>query len=163
MNLPFLSVVYCEDVRPEAGNKISFLGVYSGALLVASVPAVLRKLCLNVELRFEPTAAPRDIRFEWGLNGRQIGNVEMKGESVPADLLRADLARAADLGIKRPYGSIGVTIEMPNLKVDRPGVLEVAAVVDGVRIDGPSLRIDLLSAMPRPVQGQSAAEPAAAS
>lgn len=39
--LKFPNVIMCEDVREEARNKKSLLGVFSGDILVASMPALI--------------------------------------------------------------------------------------------------------------------------
>lgn len=43
-----LSVIYCDDVRQEVGNKQSYIGVYAGRLIVHKVATTLPKLCLAV-------------------------------------------------------------------------------------------------------------------
>lgn len=44
----FVTTIYCDDVREEVGGKRSFMGVYSGQLIVQSAPATLPKLCVIV-------------------------------------------------------------------------------------------------------------------
>ncbi len=43
-------VVLCDDIREEAGNKSSLMGVYSDNLIFKSVPATLPKICLYIAL-----------------------------------------------------------------------------------------------------------------
>ena len=43
-----LEVIFCDDIREEVGNKISFMGVYSADLTVPVLPIVLNKLCIVV-------------------------------------------------------------------------------------------------------------------
>ncbi len=50
-NLPrYLEVIYCDDIREEVGSKASYMGVYSGELMVPSAPVVLPKLCAVAKL-----------------------------------------------------------------------------------------------------------------
>jgi hypothetical protein len=42
----WLHVVYCDDIRQEAGNKRSFMGVYQADLFVPTIPIVLPRLCI---------------------------------------------------------------------------------------------------------------------
>lgn len=41
-----VEVIYCDDIRQEIGNKLSFMGVYTGNLLVPEFPTILPKLCI---------------------------------------------------------------------------------------------------------------------
>jgi hypothetical protein len=43
-----LEVIFCDDIREEVGNKLSYMGVYSADLTVPVLPIVLNKLCIVV-------------------------------------------------------------------------------------------------------------------
>lgn len=45
-----LEVIYCDDIREEIGNKLSYMGVYSGELTVPAAPVMLSKLCISVKV-----------------------------------------------------------------------------------------------------------------
>ncbi len=42
----YLEMLYCDDIREEVGSKASYMGVYSGELVVPTAPVVLPKLCV---------------------------------------------------------------------------------------------------------------------
>lgn len=44
----YIYAVYCDDIRHEVGNKQSYIGVYSGVLIVPSFPVTLPKLCIAI-------------------------------------------------------------------------------------------------------------------
>ncbi len=46
----YLETLFCDDIRHETGGKLSFIGVYSGELLVPAFPVALPKLCLFVNI-----------------------------------------------------------------------------------------------------------------
>ncbi len=46
----YLEVIYCDDIREEVGNKVSYMGVYAGELTVTSAPVLLPKLCIAVKV-----------------------------------------------------------------------------------------------------------------
>jgi hypothetical protein len=51
MNAPLArwgSTVYCDDVREEAGNKASYMGIYRGVLYVPFIPILLSKFVIVV-------------------------------------------------------------------------------------------------------------------
>lgn len=45
-----VEVIYCDDIREETGNKVSYMGIYGGELMVDSLPTVLPKLCAAVKV-----------------------------------------------------------------------------------------------------------------
>ena len=51
------TVIFCDDIREERGNKKSLMGVVSGDVLAASFPATLQ-IALFIE--YEPDASHRD-------------------------------------------------------------------------------------------------------
>ena len=44
----FVHTIFCDDLRQEVGNKVSFMGCYQGELFVPFVPLLLPKLCVYV-------------------------------------------------------------------------------------------------------------------
>jgi hypothetical protein len=40
----YVHTIWCDDIRQEIGNKPSFMGVYTGKMVVAELPAVLPRL-----------------------------------------------------------------------------------------------------------------------
>lgn len=44
-----LEVIYCDDIRQEVGNKLSYMGVYMGEINVPTAPILLPKLCIAVK------------------------------------------------------------------------------------------------------------------
>jgi hypothetical protein len=54
-----LEAIFCDDVRLEAGNKLSLMGCYSGMMIVPHVPIVLPKLCV-----FMRAVSPHDQPFK---------------------------------------------------------------------------------------------------
>jgi len=57
------TVIFCEDVRQEAGNKWSVLGVFSADVIVGVVPAAVR-LSLYIESEVsQPYKGPLDLRL----------------------------------------------------------------------------------------------------
>lgn len=41
----FVHTIWCDDIRQEVGNKPSFMGVYTGGIVIDQLPAVLPRLC----------------------------------------------------------------------------------------------------------------------
>jgi hypothetical protein len=51
-----VSAVWCDDIREEVGNKLSFMGVYN-QVVVASIPSVIPRLAAHMTV-FTPIARP---------------------------------------------------------------------------------------------------------
>ncbi len=51
-----ITSILCDDVRQEAGNKYSLMGIYDGGIVFADFPALLPKLCLCVRMDEMKTA-----------------------------------------------------------------------------------------------------------
>ena len=45
-----ITLILCDDVRQETGNKYSLMGVYGADLVFAQLPALLPKLCVCIML-----------------------------------------------------------------------------------------------------------------
>lgn len=45
-----VEVIYCDDIRHEVSNKLSFVGVYTGDLLAPQFPYTVPKLCLYISV-----------------------------------------------------------------------------------------------------------------
>lgn len=45
-----VETIFCDDIRHEVSNKLSYIGVYSGNLYVKAFPAALPKLCVAIKV-----------------------------------------------------------------------------------------------------------------
>lgn len=45
-----VETIYCDDVRHELGNKLSFMGVYTGQLFVKNLPVILPTFCIVIKI-----------------------------------------------------------------------------------------------------------------
>ena len=46
----YIHTIFCEDIRPELGNKYSIMGVLGGQITIPSAPLVLPKLCAAIAI-----------------------------------------------------------------------------------------------------------------
>lgn len=63
-DLPVAYTIFCDDLRQEAGNKVSYMGVYQGVMFIPALPAMLPKLCAAVTVRFPRERAPGSLVFK---------------------------------------------------------------------------------------------------
>ncbi|MES2365867.1 MAG: hypothetical protein V4563_08250 [Pseudomonadota bacterium] len=75
---------FCDDIRYERGNKHSLMGCYSGELIIDRIPAILPKLCVQIQV-VTPLEQPFIL-----LTLRACLDDEVLGETVlPGDQLLA--------------------------------------------------------------------------
>lgn len=60
---PFMMAIFCDDVRQEVGNKLSYLGIYGPNLIVPAFPTTLIKLCCVLTVRLPADAPPKSVIF----------------------------------------------------------------------------------------------------
>ena len=53
----WVQVIWCDDIRQEVGNKPSLMGVYTGSLVVPSLPTVIPRLAVWVSI-YTPKTQP---------------------------------------------------------------------------------------------------------
>jgi hypothetical protein len=61
--------LWCDDIRQEVGNKPSFMGVYTGALVVPQLPLTLPKLCVWLTLSAPQDQPLQDLEVAVALEG----------------------------------------------------------------------------------------------
>ena len=76
--------LFCDDIRPEVGNKLSLMGVYLGGMFVPDFPVVLPKLCVMVTI-----ITPLDQPFK-SLGIRLMNNVTVFFQHTIPDALLKD-------------------------------------------------------------------------
>ncbi len=72
----FVHAIFCDDIRQELGNKVSFMGCYQSELFVPFAPLALPKLCVYVTIS-TPAERPfkaLSIRVDQGSN--TIANID---------------------------------------------------------------------------------------
>ncbi len=133
-----LTTIFCDDVRKEEGNKLSYMGVYKGLLAVPTLPTVLPGLCFALELRVTRDMIPlAELRF------RICKDDEVLSESVvPAEALAAtrSAAEAADIGDDR-FSQFGTIFQMVPVPLEGPCFLRARAICDGEEVRGGSLAV----------------------
>jgi len=148
----FVHAIFCDDIRQEMGNKVSFMGCYQGELFVPFVPLMLPKLCVQVTISttVERPLKALTVRLDQGAN--QLAVIE-----VPAD----DFARSmppAPEDATRWSASVGVMLSP--FSITEPGEIRIVVVTEEGEMLGPRLRIKV---MPQAEAAVAPAEPVAAS
>lgn len=132
----FVHAIFCDDIRQEIGNKVSFMGCYQGELFVPFVPLMLPKLCVQVTVTttVERPLKALTVRLDQGTN--QLAVIEISGD---------ELARAippATEDTTRLAASVGVMLAP--FTITEPGQLRVMVITEEGEMLGPRLRIKVM-------------------
>jgi hypothetical protein len=133
---PFLLATFCDDVREEAGNKVSFMGIYGANLVVRSFPTTLLKLCCVFNVRIPVTMKPRRVLLRLLRDDQPI----FEAEVAPTAANEA-AARLSDEAADAHAIAFGFVAQLVNLQVSRRSILRAQAVVDGREIRGGGLEL----------------------
>ncbi len=133
---PFMWATFCDDVRQEIGNKLSYLGIYGPNLIVPEFPTTLVKLCCVFSVRVPLGKLPNSVTF------RLLRDDEALFE---ADVAPTDMLPAANGGTTSGTDTTALTIssiaQLIAFPVTKRCVLRACAVVDGKEFRGGTLEL----------------------
>lgn len=139
-----LTALYCDDIRQEVGNKMSFMGCYQSELFVPTAPIALPKLCVFITA-LTPKARPfKSLTLRVLLDEK----TELARMEIPAEGL-ANLPEVQDDTATRR--SISTAMVFSPFIVERSTVLRVLADTEEGKIIGPRLLIKVVPEMVAPV------------
>jgi hypothetical protein len=131
-----LTAIFCDDIRKEEGNKLSYMGVYTGFLGVTNFPAILPRLCVALTLRLSPDMVPsNELRFRLCIDDAVSAEY-----AVPAETLADSRLTASKIGDER-FTQFGTIFQMFPVQLSGPCSLRVRAICDGEEVKGGSLTI----------------------
>lgn len=133
----YIEAIYCDDIREEVGNKLSYMGVYSGELTVLSAPVLLPKLCIGVKVVTE-----KNDPFE----KLDVRVIKVRGDEEIELLSTGDLSPPSELsGIDN--GSTFIVAQMTFMlspfQIDGEVTLRIKAITEREELRGMSLRIKI--------------------
>ena len=133
-----LEVIYCDDIREEVGNKLSYMGVYTGELTVPNAPVLLSKLCVVVKV-----ITDIDDPFE----NLEVRIVAVKGDDETEILSTGSIPYLTD----RPQLDAGSTrfiaqmnFMMSPFQITEETILRVKAITEREELRGTALRIRIV-------------------
>jgi hypothetical protein len=133
----FVHVVFCDDIRHEVGNKVSFMGCYQREMLVPVTPLILARLCIFVTVS-TPVARPfKALTLRVHLGANEVAVIEMPSEDVNQSLA------PVQVGDTRIMANLGLTLAP--LVLTEPGEIRVLVTTEEGDIQGPQLHIKLMA------------------
>lgn len=144
---PFLSTIYCDDVRQEVGGKLSLIGVYKDVMFVQQFPVTLPKLWVVATFVVSKEEPPKSLKFRVFKNNEPLADLDATPEHLQ------QLANAREPVVPLPVGSqmaISTQTQLcfAPMLFDAPCVLRVAAITEKGETRGLSLQVQELSVFP---------------
>ncbi len=131
-----LTAVFCDDIRHEIGNKLSFMGVYQSELIVPVVPIALPRLCI-----FATALTPIARPFK-SLTIRVVTDegTELAHLKVPPETF-ADLPDIQDNSATRKQ--VSTALSFSPFLVEKETIVRLMADTEEGEIVGPRLLIKI--------------------
>ena len=139
-----LTAIYCDDIRHEIGNKMSFMGCYQSELFVPTAPIGLAKLCVYLTI-LTPKARPfKSLTFRVVLDDQtELARLEIPPEGF------ADLQEVPDDTATRK--AINTAMVFSPFIIEKASVLRVVADTEEGEISGPRLLIKVAPEVLSPI------------
>lgn len=132
----FMWTTFCDDVRQEAGGKLSYMGIYAANLLVPAYPAHLLKLCAVMTVRAPASRPPKSVVF------RLLRDDEVIYENAfDAKTLKKLVAAQPKKGVEHRHITLGAVAQIANVKISERCLLKARAVIDGEELRGGALEL----------------------
>ena len=123
--------IFCDDIRSEAGGKLSFIGCYNGVIFISGqFPLVLPKLCVHTHI-FSPARQPfSSIVFRCYRPGDERPFSEEAVET-PRRSEQSDLVANLKTETDAPLFIVAATsLIFKPLELRSAGLLRVRALID---------------------------------
>lgn len=139
----FVHTLWCDDIRQEVGNKPSFMGVYTGGLVVQSVPVNLPRLCV-----WTWVVSPIDRPI-----GKLTLSVMRDDGQVLASIQHESSAIEFPEGVEATRQQLMFGLALAPISIDdKLRYLKVVANIEGEELQGPKLHV---TTAPTPVERQA--------
>jgi hypothetical protein len=137
---PFLSTIYCDDIRQEVGGKLSLMGVYNGVMYVQQFPVTLAKFWVVATFVASKDESPKSLKFRVFKNDEPLADLDATPEHLQ------QLATAREPVVPMPDGSrrtisTQTQVCFTPLQLDGPCLLSVGAMTDKGEVRGLGLQV----------------------
>jgi len=135
--------IFCDDIRNEVGNKLSFMGIYGGELQVEQIPAVIQKICI---VSYCETSAAH-LLSKLSIRIFHKENLILENEVPPEHLQEMQRAIIARGDQKDPIQkiAIGMNAQISPVVIDEPSTIKVVMIADNEEIIAGKLRMSQLT------------------
>jgi len=138
-----MTAIFCDDIRHEMGNKLSFMGCYQGELIVPAMPFVLPKLCIYASTLTLPKKPFKTLTFRVV----QDDDTELAKLDISADVLEQS-AHTQNATATRKI--VSTAIAFSPFSIEKPTSIRLLATTEEGEIVGPRLLIKIAAAQESP-------------
>lgn len=132
----FITAIFCDDVRQEAGNKYSIMGCFDRELILNSFPSQVNKFCAVIT-----SYTPLDKPFKQ-LSIKILVCNEIAGEAqFPEDSLKKIEESATEANFPGKRVGLRIVANFSPMIFEKPGFVEIVAVTEQGELRGPLLQI----------------------
>lgn len=124
--------IFCDDIRNEAGGKLSFIGCYNAVMLTTQkFPLVLSKFCIHFHV-FSPATQPyKSVTARCYVPGEREP-VAQEPIEVPGMAEQRSLLESLPKDCSAPpYIVVASSLVFSPLEIREPGLIHVRVVVNG--------------------------------
>ncbi|MEP7311495.1 MAG: hypothetical protein ABI859_02840 [Pseudomonadota bacterium] len=133
---PFMLATFCDDVRQEVGNKLSYLGIYGPNLIVPSFPTTLVKLCCVFTLRMPAGSLPRKVNLTLLRDDEVVFEADLAQQATESAAANASPVEGDGFAL-----TISTVAQLVGLAITQRGILKARADVDGKTLHGGGLEL----------------------
>lgn len=100
MNEPRIVIAqFCDDTRPEVGNKYSLMGCYGDEMIIDKLPALLPKLCVQIKV-LTPSSQPfTKLLIRAVLNDQPVAEIDVPAQKMVQSYLDRTALSEQRLGV----------------------------------------------------------------
>lgn len=132
----YMHTIFCDDVRQEVGNKVSFMGIYGPQMFVANIPWVLPKICIAIDVR-TPVGKPfKQLKFRLFRGDDLLSETDVPDETLAQNAPRLDVTDTH-------YLAVGFVAQIGPIVVNEPFLLRARAITETEELRGAALSIEL--------------------
>lgn len=140
---PFVLCQYCDDVRFETNNKITYVGVYNGQMIITGqLPVPVPKLVAAASILLPLDFEIQSLRFQLNWNGDVLQDVAIPEGETQRILVEAS-QRQDHPNIEKRGKLFQCALAMTPFLVNSPGVLRFDALLNGVDYRANSLIVEV--------------------
>lgn len=128
----FGHAIFCDDIRMEVGNKLTFAGCYFGVMFLNSdFPATISRLCVSVEYSQQREKVILPIKFVIFLPGDPDDKPSIEFAPQPEidkKALEDVKANSIAMGVSPDIATFTAQIGIGGISIGQPGAIKVRAV-----------------------------------
>jgi hypothetical protein len=132
-----MTSIFCDDVRMEQGNKLSYMGIYNGRLQLPGFPVVLPKLCVVMSVHCPGSAEPpTSLTFNLFKDDILLHEIPMEFSSA-TELVGED----GNIEDGKIF-TVSTIMQIFPLQLLGPCELKARAICDGIELKGGRLFVE---------------------